>query len=299
MAKKVISKMKTVASYGTPLSVDPVSKASVKPTNTVAEAIASPVTPAQNSQTGGTGNANINPYQNAYESYKTNMGKVKDAQTGQLNTEYNQQQKQIQGAVDSLNRNAYVTYMQRNLANRNAAANMGVARNGMGENMQTANAVDYNRSIGNVGAYRTSQLSNAENAYNANLANINNEYEANMNKEQYEAAVRDQQRQDELDDLAAQQAFQASENAKDRAQSAYEAQQSLNATRQQNRFQVFADTISGYTTIKRIDAKIKQLKAAKEAGTLKGWQREYYSEMLSYLRAQRNVVKRNNKKKKK
>lgn len=284
MAKKVISKMKTVASYGTPLSVDPVSKASVKP--------------AQNSQTGGTGNANINPYTNAYETYKTNMDKVKESQIGQLNTEYNQQQKQIQGAVDSLNRNAYVTYMQRNLANRNAAANMGVARNGMGENMQTANAVDYNRSIGNVGAYRTSQLSNAENAYNANVANANTQYESDLANMQNQYAQAEIARQNELADLASSQAFQASENAKDRKQSAYEANQSLNATRQQNRFQVFADTISGYTTTKRIDAKIKQLKAAKKAGTLKGWQKEYYSDMLSYLRAQRNVVNRNKKKKK-
>lgn len=296
MAKKVISKMKTVASYGTPR--DPVSNTPVKPTGTFAEAIASPTKPVQNSQTGGTGNANINPYTNAYETYKTNMGKVKDAQVGQLNTEYNQQQKQIQGAVDSLNRNAYVTYMQRNLANRNAAANMGVARNGMGENMQTANAVDYNRSIGNVGAYRTSQLSNAENAYNANVANANTQYESDLANMQNQYAQAEIARQNELADLASSQAFQASENAKDRKQSAYEANQSLNATRQQNRFQVFADTISGYTTTKRIDAKIKQLKAAKKAGTLKGWQKEYYSDMLSYLRAQRNVVNRNKKKKK-
>lgn len=298
MAKKVISKMKTVASYGTPLSVDPVSKASVRPTNTLAEAIAQPTQNTQNSQSGGTGNANINPYHNAYEAYKTEMDKANQAQAGQLNTEYNQQQQQIQNAANNLNRNAYVTYMQRNLANRNAASNMGANRTGMAENMQTASAVDYNRSVGNVGAYRTTQLSNAENAYNANLANLNNEYRANMAKEEYEAMNRDQQRQDELADLASSQAFQASENAKDRKQSAYEANQSLKATRQQNRFQVFADTISGYTTTKRIDAKIKQLKAAKKAGTLKGWQKEYYSDMLHYLRAQRNVVNRNKKKKK-
>lgn len=268
-----------------------------KPVTLQAEQVAQPTQNTQNSQSGGTGNANINPYQNAFETYKTNMGKVKDAQVGQLNTEYNQQQKQIQGAVNNLNRNAYVTYMQRNLANRNAAANMGVARNGMGENMQTANAVDYNRSIGNVGAYRTSQLSNAENAYNANVANANTQYESDLANMQNQYAQAEIARQNELADLASSQAFQASENAKDRKQSAYEANQSLNATRQQNRFQVFADTISGYTTTKRIDAKIKQLKAAKKAGTLKGWQKEYYSDMLSYLRAQRNVVNRNKKKK--
>ena len=262
-----------------------------------AEPIAQPTQNTQNSQSGGTGNANINPYQNMYESYRTNMDKVKQAEQGQLNTEYNQQQKQIQGAVNNLNRNAYVTYMQRNLANRNAAANMGVARNGMGENMQTANAVDYNRSIGNVGAYRTSQLSNAENAYNANVANLNSQYENDYAQKQAYYNQLEQQRADELADLASSQAFQARENAKDRKQSAYEANQSLNATRQQNRFQVFADTISGYTTTKRIDAKIKQLKAAKKAGTLKGWQKEYYSDMMSYLRAQRNVVNRNKKKK--
>ena len=268
-----------------------------KPVTLQSEPVAQPTQNTQNSQSGGTGNANINPYQNAYETYKTNMGKVKDAQVGQLNTEYNQQQKQIQGAVNNLNRNAYVTYMQRNLANRNAAANMGVARNGMGENMQTANAVDYNRSIGNVGAYRTSQLSNAENAYNANVANANTQYESDLANMQNQYAQAEIARQNELADLASSQAFQASENAKDRKQSAYEANQSLNATRQQNRFQVFADTISGYTTTKRIDAKIKQLKAAKKAGTLKGWQKEYYSDMMSYLRAQRNVVNRNKKKK--
>ena len=268
-----------------------------KPVTLQTEQVAQPTQNTQNSQSGGTGNANISPYQNAFETYKTNMGKVKDAQVGQLNTEYNQQQKQIQGAVNNLNRNAYVTYMQRNLANRNAAANMGVARNGMGENMQTANAVDYNRSIGNVGAYRTSQLSNAENAYNANVANANTQYESDLANMQNQYAQAEIARQNELADLASSQAFQANENAKDRKQSAYEANQSLNATRQQNRFQVFADTISGYTTTKRIDAKIKQLKAAKKAGTLKGWQKEYYSDMMSYLRAQRNVVNRNKKKK--
>lgn len=267
-------------------------KTVVAPTTVQAQP-AQATTPTQNSQSGGTGNANINPYNNAYETYKTNMEKVKGTQMGQLNTEYNQQQKQIQGAANSLNRNAYVTYMQRNLANRNAAANMGVARNGMGENMQTANAVDYNRSVGNVGAYRTTQLSNAENAYNSNVAGVNTQYDTDLANMQNQYAMAEIARQNELADLASSQEFQAAENAKDRKQSAYEANQNLKTTREQNRFQVFVDTISGYTTTKQIDSKIKQLKTAKKNGTLKGWQKEYYSDMLSYLRAQRNVIKRN------
>lgn len=250
------------------------------------------------SQTGGNGNAITNPYSNAYETYKTNLGKVKQEQLGQLNTEYNQQQKQIQGNYNNLNRNAYVSYMQRALANRNAASNMGVTNNGMGENMQTANAVDYNRSVGNIGAYRVGQLSNAENAYNANVANTNIQYETDLNNMQNQYAQAEIARKNELADLKSQQKFQAKENAKDRRQSAREANESLRATRYQNRFQVFTDTINGYQSTKAIDKKIKNLQKAKKNGTLKGWQKEYYSDMMSYLRAQRNQVVQKNKKKK-
>lgn len=248
------------------------------------------------SQTGGNGNATTNVYNNAYETYKTNLNKVRDAQIGQLNTEYNNQQRQLEGAYQGLNRNAYVTYMKRNLANRNSASNMGVANNGMAENMQTANAVDYNRSVGNIGAYRTAQMSNAENAYNANVANVNTQYNTDLANMQNQYAQARIARNNELADLASQQKFQASENAKDRRQSAREANESLRATRQQNRFQVFADTISGYRTVKSVDKAIKNLKTAKKNGTLSGWQKEYYSDMLSYLRAQRNVVKQKGKK---
>lgn len=256
-------------------------------------------TEKQNSQTGGTGNASTNPYNNLYESYKTNMEKSKQAKIGQLDTEYNNQQKQIEDAYKGLNRNAYVSYMQRVLANRNAASNMGANRTGMAENMQTANAVDYNRSVGNLGAYRQSQLSNAENAYNTNKFNIEDEYASDLAKQQAYYKQLEQQRKDELADLKSQQEFTAAENAKDRKQSAYEAAQSLKNTKRANRFQVFADTISGYQSTKAIDKKIKQLKDAKRGGTLKGWQKEYYSEMMSYLKAQRNQVVQKNKKTKK
>ena len=269
MAKKVVDTTATSAG-----------RASVKP----------------NSQTGGNGNATTNVYNNAFQTYRTNLGKVKDAQIGQLNTEYNNQQRQIEGAYQNLNRNAYVSYMQRNLQNRQSASNMGVNRNGMGENMNTANAVDYNRSVGNLGAYRVGQLSNAQNQYNSNVATVENQYANDLNQMQQHYRDLNIARQNELADLQSQQRFQASESAKDRRQSAREAQQSLNATRQQNRFQVFADTISGYRTVKSVDKAIKNLKAAKKNGTLSGWQKEYYSDMLSYLRAQRNVVKQKGKK---
>ena len=248
------------------------------------------------SQTGGNGNATTNVYNNAYQTYKTNLGKVKDAQIGQLNTEYNNQQKQIEGNYQNLNRNAYVTYMRRNLANQTNASNMGVTRNGMGENMQTANAVDYNRSVGNLGAYRVGQLSNAQNAYNANVANVNTQYDTDLANMQNQYNQLNIARQNELADLRSSQQFQAQESAKDRAQSAYEANQSLKATRQQNRFQVFADTISGYKTVKSVDKAIKNLQTKKKNGSLTGWQKEYYSDIMSYLRAQRNVAKKSGKK---
>ena len=60
-----------------------------------------------NSQTGGNGNATINPYSNAYNAYQTSMNKVKESQLGQANTEYNNQQKQIEGTYQNLGRNAY------------------------------------------------------------------------------------------------------------------------------------------------------------------------------------------------
>lgn len=249
------------------------------------------------SQTGGNGNATTDPYNNAFQTYRTNLNKVKNEQVNQYNTEYNQQQKQIQGVYNSLNRNAYVNYMRRALANRNNASNMGVANNGMAENMQTANAVDYNRSVGNLGAYRVGQLSNAQNAYNANVANAEIQYNTDLNNMQNQYAQARIARNNELADLASQQRFQASENAKDRRQSAREANQSLRATRYQNRFQVFADTISGYQSTKSIDKKIKSLKDAKKKGTLSGWQKEYYSDMMHYLRAQRNQVAQKKKKK--
>lgn len=249
------------------------------------------------SQTGGNGNATTNVYNNAFETYKTNQAKVRDAQLGQLNTEYNNQQKQIESAYNGLNRNAYVTYMRRNLANRNAASNMGVNNSGMAENMQTANAVDYNRSVGNIGAYRQAQMSNAENTYNSNVANVNQQYDSDINSMQNQYAQAEIARNNELADLQSSQRFQAAENAKDRKQTAYEANRTYKQNRYSNRFQVFQNTVGGYTTTKSIDKKIKSLKNAKKNGSLKGWQKEYYSEIMSTLRAQRNQIRQKAKKK--
>lgn len=251
---------------------------------------------AFNSQSGGTGNANINPYHNAFEAYQTSMNKVKDAQTGQLNTEYNNQQKQIEGAYQNLNRNAYVTYMQRQLQNRNAASNMGTNRTGAAENINTANMVDYNRSVGNLGAYRQTQLSNAENAYNSNLANINNEFDTNMAERQMQYENMGIQRQQELEDLQTNLDFQAKENALDRAQTAKDANRAYQQKKYDDRFSAWSDTIGRYDTVAKADKAIKKLQQKKKAGTLSGWQKEYYTEMLNYLRAQRTVARKNKKK---
>ena len=244
------------------------------------------------SQEGGNGNASTNPYSNAYETYKTNMDKVKESQIGQLNTEYNQQQKQIEGAYQGLNRNAYVTYMKRNLANRNAASNMGVNNSGMAENMQTANAVDYNRSVGNVGAYRVNQMSNAENAHNANVAGVEQEHASDLANMQNQYALAEIARQNELEDLRSQQEFQAGENAKDREQSAKESERAYQQQRYQDSFKVFSETIDGWST-KRINNYIKSLQKKYKQGKLTGWQKEYYHEIIMSLRAQRAQNKRN------
>lgn len=256
-----------------------------------------------NSQTGGNGNATINPYSNAYNAYQTSMNKVKESQLGQANTEYNNQQKQIEGAYQNLGRNAYQTYMQRQLQNRQALSNMGANRTGMAENMQTANAVDYNRSIGNTNAYRQAQLSNAENAYNTNVANINNEYDTKMAEKENEYANLGIQRQNELEDLQKQLDFQAKENALDRqlqvsdTQRAYEQQrQALRDSKYEQRFNAFVNTIGRYSSVKSVDKAISDLKKAKKNGTLKGWKKEYYTEMMNYLKAQRTVAKKSKKK---
>lgn len=285
MAKKVVNKLvSTAASQITPVG---------------AREFANSIKPHNNPQTGSIGNANINPYNNAYESYKTNLRKSKEAQLGQLKTEYNQQQNQIEGNYQNLNRNAYVTYMQRQLANRQAASNMGVSRDGAAENMQTANAVDYNRSVGNLGAYRVAQLSNAENAYNTNVANVRNDYakqfaEANLARDNANIA-----RRNELADINSQQAFTAKQNSLDRKQQAYEANRTFKANKMENKFKIFQDTISGYGTVKSVNKAIKSLQTAKKNGTLKPWQREYYSEMMYTLKMQKNVAKQRAKAKKK
>lgn len=256
-------------------------------------------------QKGGTGNANINPYHNAFEAYQTSMNKVKEAKTGQLQTEYNQQQEQINGAYQNMGRNAYVTYMQRQLQNRNAASNMGANRTGAAENMNTANMVDYNRSVGNAGAYKQNQLSNAENAYNSKLAGVESDYDTDLAAKEWEYQNKAIERENELADLQANLDFQAKENALDRAQSAKEAdrayklqKQSFTDQRYENSFSNWANTIGRYTSAKSVDKAIKRLKDAKKSGKLKGWRKEYYSDMMSYLRAQKTVAKKNSKKKK-
>ena len=255
-----------------------------------------------NSQTGGNGNASTNPYSNAFQAYQTNLNKVKDSQIGQLNTEYNNQQKQIDSAYQNLNRNAYVSYMQRALKNRQSVSNMGANRTGMAENMNTANAVDYNRSIGNVGAYRQAQLSNAENAYNSNVANVNNEYATNLANAENQYAQLEIARQNELADLQQQQEWQAEENAKDRAQTAADADRAYQQQIQQfqdqkyaDRFQIFTNTVSQYNTTAKVDKAIKNLQKQKSNGKLTGWKKEYYSEMISYLKAQKATLKQKKK----
>lgn len=257
-----------------------------------------------NPQTGGTGNANINPYHNAFEAYQTSMNKVKEAKTGQLQTEYNQQQEQINGAYQNMGRNAYVTYMQRQLQNRNAASNMGTNRTGAAENMNTANMVDYNRSVGNAGAYKQNQLSNAENAYNSKLAGVESDYDTDLAAKEWEYQNKAIERENELADLQTNLDFQAKENALDRAQSAKEAdrayrlqKQSFTDQRYENSFSNWANTIGRYTSVKSVDKAIEKLKDAKKSGKLKGWKKEYYSDMMSYLRAQKTVIKNSKKKK--
>lgn len=250
-------------------------------------------------QTGGTGNASINPYTNAYTAYQTAMGKVKNAQIGQLNTEYNNQQKQIEGNYQNLGRNAYVTYMQRAKGNDQAVSNMGANRTGMAENMRTANAVDYNRSIGNAGAYRQAQLSNAENAYNSSVAGVENEYATNMANSENQYRQLEINRQNELADLQQQLDFQASENAKDRAQQAKEAdrayqQQVLEYQDQKNQteFTNWYNTVDKYTSKKQVDKAISALEKAKKSGTLNKWQTAYYSTMIDTLKIKKSTLKK-------
>lgn len=253
-------------------------------------------------QTGGTGDANINPYHNAYEAYQTSMNKAKNAQIGQLNTQYNQQQEQINGQYNNMGRNAYVTYMQREQQNRNAASNMGANRTGMAENMQTANLADYNRSIGNAGAYRQTQLSNAENAYNSATANVENQYDTDLANKQLEYDNMGIQRQNELADMQTQLDFQAQQNALDRQQQAKEADrtynkqvQAYNDAQYERKFNQWSDTIAQYNTVDKCNKAIKKLQNKKKAGNLKGWQKEYYTVMMNYLKAQRTVARQNKK----
>lgn len=255
--------------------------------------------PAQNSQAGGNGNATTNPYSNAFQTYKTNLEKVKNEKTGQLDTEYNRQQEQINSAASGLNRNAYVTYMQRQIQNRNTASNRGASRTGYAENMQTANAVDYNRSLGNIGAYRTNQLSNAENAYNSNRANIDAQFDTDLMNAENEYAQLDIGRQNELADLQQQQQWQANENALDRQQQAKEADRAyqmqvkqFNQQKYETKFNNWYNTLDQYTNKKSVDKAIKKLRNAKKNGTLKPWQSEYYSSLMSSLRTKRNTLKK-------
>lgn len=259
---------------------------------------------AQNTQEGGNGNASTNPYSNAYQTYKTNLGKVKEAQIGQLDTEYNRQKEQIEGAYQGMNRNAYVTYMQRALQNRNAASNMGVNRTGMQENMNTANAVDYNRSVGNLGAYRVNQLSDAENAYNSKLADLNAQYDTQFANADLQGQVADIGRQNELSDLKQQQEFTAAENAKDRQQSALDAQRAYDLQVKQyqdeknkwNFDNYITNTVNRYTTVKQVNNAIKKLQDRKKAGKLNNWQTAYYSQAMSQLKMQKAELQANKKK---
>ena len=274
------------------------------PVKTVSPAKEAQAVP-QNTQEGGNGNASTNPYSNAYQTYMTNLGKVKDAQIGQLDTEYNRQKEQIENAYQGMNRNAYVTYMQRALQNRNAASNMGVNRTGMQENMNTANAVDYNRSVGNLGSYRVTQLSNAENDYNSKLADINAEYDTQYANANLQGQVADINRQNELADLQSQQAFTASENAKDRQQQALDAQRAYDLQQKQyqdeknkwNYENYVTNTVQRYTTVKQVDKAIKNLQNKKKSGDLNNWQTAYYSQAMSQLKMQKAELQANNKKK--
>ena len=269
------------------------------------------ITPSTNNpQTGGNGNATTNPYGNAFQTYKTNMEKSKNAQMGQLDTEYNRQKESIEGNANNLNRNAYVTYMQRNLANRDAISNLGIARSGAAERMNTANMADYNRSVGNVGAYRTSQLSDAENAYNQNRQNLENEYNNNLTEKEAEYENLRIGRENELADLQRNLDFTAAENAKDREQQAREAERQIEIDRQnfdlakeesvykrqQDRFNTFTDTVSQYDTPEKAEKAIKDLQAKEKAGKLEPWEQQFYGEMLMYLRTQKNIATQNAKK---
>ena len=275
----------------------------VTATPAVKDVIAVDTSTNGNSQEGGNGNASTNPYSNAYQTYKTNLGKVKEAQIGQLDTEYNRQKEQIEGAYQGMNRNAYVTYMQRALQNRNAASNMGVNRTGMQENMNTANAVDYNRSVGNLGAYRVNQLSDAENAYNSRLADLNAQYDTQFANADLQGQIADIGRQNELADLQQQQEFTASENAKNREQQALDAQRAYDLQVRQyqddknkwNYENYVANTVNRYTSVKQVDNAIKKWQDAKKAGNLNNWQTAYYSQAMAQLRLQKAELQANKK----
>lgn len=245
------------------------------------------------------GNATVNPYSNAYAAYQTAMGKVKEAQLGQLNTEYNNQQKSIEGAYQTLGRNAYINYMQRAKSNNQAASNMGANRTGMAENMRTANAADYNRSVGNAGAYRQTQLSNAENAYNSSVAGVENEYATNMANAENEYRQLEIQRQNELADLQSQLDFQAQQNALDREQQAKEADRAYQQQVQQWQDQKYAQQFSNwtnkidqYTTKAQVENAKNALKDAKSNGSLDPWQAEYYNDMMDMLNIKKASLKK-------
>lgn len=226
-----------------------------------------------------------NPYNEAYNTYRTNMNKAKSAELGQLNTEYNNQKTQIEGNYGNLTRNAYVSYMNNNRANMIAQSNAGISNNGAAENMNTATATDYNRSIGNAGSYKMTQLSNAENSYNSSVADVNSRYAQDLAKAR-----------NEYNQMRIQQGFEARENAKNRRQTARLAEKEFRATRQGNRFSVFQNTIAGFRTVKQINSTINRMKKAKKNGTLKGWERAYYTEIMYTLKARRTTLKKKGKK---
>lgn len=302
--RETITSTQPASSYGN-VNTTGVDKGTlpVKNVTNASNKVATPDT-STNSQEGGNGNASTNPYSNAYQTYKTNLGKVKEAQIGQLDTEYNRQKEQIEGAYQGMNRNAYVTYMQRALQNRNAASNMGVNRTGMQENMNTANAVDYNRSVGNLGAYRVNQLSDAENAYNSRLADLNAQYDTQFANADLQGQIADIGRANELADLRQQQKFTASENAKNREQQTLDANRAYALQKrtyqdEKNRWNYenyVANTVGRYTTVKQVDNAIKKLQDRKKAGKLNNWQTAYYSQAMSQLRTQKSELQANKKK---
>lgn len=203
--------------------------------------------------------AAVNPYTSLQNQYRAAQQQVLNNNLAQLQNTRTAALNAANANAANLANNAYVNMMQAKRRQGDIASSYGMT-GGAIEKMNVGNLNNYNRNVANVQAGKVANVANANAAYEQGAAEARNTYNNNIANN---AVAMGQARIERADTLK--------QNKQTR----------LDNQRAQN-LQIYADTVSRYTTIRSVDKAIASMRKSKDP------QR---AQKVAYLQQQRAAIK--------